>query len=121
MTLLRYFDVLILYHLEVTHLFLGEFAPASAGQVFLGKSGEYHAVEAYHIVAQGFEDAAHYSVASRVELYAYQAAFAAGLAMGLAAGFAVADFVAGFAEGVVAVFFVDMMQTPVRSENGGVG
>ncbi len=58
-----------LYHHEVADFFLGEFAVAATGKVFLGEAGENHAVEFENIVAEVLEDAAHDAVFAAVEFY----------------------------------------------------
>ena len=54
-------------HFEVVYLFLGEVAPAAAGEVFLGESGEIHTVEFGYVVAEALEDSADDAVASRMD------------------------------------------------------
>ena len=45
-------------HLQEGHLFFGEESPHASGEVFFGKSGEDHAVQLFHIVAEKVEHAA---------------------------------------------------------------
>ncbi len=43
-------------------------APFAAGQVLLGQTGEVHTVQFKHFIVEGFKDATHHTVLSRVNL-----------------------------------------------------
>ena len=55
--------------LQEVDLLLCEIAPLAAGKILLGESGEIHAVEFHHMVAECLEDTAYHTVAARVNLY----------------------------------------------------
>ena len=58
-------------HLKHVHLVLGEETPIATLHVLFGKTGKVDTVQFHHLVAQVFEDTAHYTVAATMYLYAH--------------------------------------------------
>ena len=59
-----------LYLLQIDYLKVGEETPFTTRQFVFVETGKHHAVELQHLIAEMFEDAAHNTVAARMEFYA---------------------------------------------------